>query len=482
LGPNDIRISDTNGIGDANYDAERPAIAYNSLDGEYAVVFRADDVGGGTVNDEYEIYGQLLSATGAEIGGNDLRLSFVHGSGDASYAAEAPDIAHDSVNDRYLAVWSADEATGGLANNEFEIWGQVLDADLAPLFGAAFRISSMGPDNDPVYDASAPALAFNPSRGEYLVVWSGDHNVGGLVNDELEIWAQRVDANGALVGANFRVSSMGGTGSLNYDALAPDVTFNTRDLEYLVVWDGDDDGDGLVDDEREIFAQRVSELGVEVGLDDAQVSDLGDTGALEYDALFPAVAYNRTANEYLAVWVGDDNVGGLVDEEFEVFGQRLAADLDPVGDNDLRLSDAGGTGSAGRVVDTTGDAVAVAFNPALQRYLVSWAGEDDVDGMVDGELEVFAQLLSWDGQELGPNDERISDAGDLGDAAYATRGPALAAHAANGQFLVAWFGEDNVGGLVDNENEIFVQRMDGLAVFIDGFEGGDTANWSSTVP
>jgi DNA-binding response OmpR family regulator len=33
-------------------------------------------------------------------------------------------------------------------------------------------------------------------------------------------------------------------------------------------------------------------------------------------------------NEYLVVWQGDDDTGSLVDNEFEVFGQRLAANGD----------------------------------------------------------------------------------------------------------------------------------------------------------
>jgi hypothetical protein len=53
---------------------------------------------------------------------------------------------------------------------------------------------------------------------------------------------------------------------------------------------------------------------------DLRISDMGGTGDPDYDAFWPAVAYNSTNNECLVVWDGDDNTGGLVDEEFEIFG------------------------------------------------------------------------------------------------------------------------------------------------------------------
>ena len=35
------------------------------------------------------------------------------------------------------------------------------------------------------------------------------------------------------------------------------------------------------------------------------------------------MAYNSTANEYLVVWSGDDYTGPLVNDESEVFAQRV---------------------------------------------------------------------------------------------------------------------------------------------------------------
>jgi hypothetical protein len=479
VGSNDYRISDMGGVGDPAYDALHAAVVYNDIMNEYLVVWEGDDTSGGLVDDEAEIFGQLLSATGGGVLTNDFRISDVGGTGSSASNARNPDVAFNSTYNQYFVVWSADDPVDGVVDNEFEIWGQLVDADGGGLYTNDFRISSNGGSGNAVYDAEDPAVVYNPSRDEYLVVWEGDSNAGGMVDNEYEIWAQRVYSTGYLVGSNLRMSDMGGTGDAYFDAYAPDVVYNSSNFEYLIVWYGDDNAGSLVEDEFEIYGQLVDEDLVGVGANDARVSDMGGTGDLVYDAFHPSVAYNPMRNEYLVVWQGDDNVGGLVDNEFEIFSQRMDADMGGLGGNDFRLSDVGGVGNGAYGVVWGPE---LAYHQTIDRYLVVWAGEDNVGGMIDGEWEVFAQALTSDIQGVGPNDERISDVGGIGELAYAAYEPVVAANSENGQFLVAWNGDDNVGGLVLGENEIFIQRVYLTDIFADGFESGDTAAWSATVP
>jgi len=91
------------------------------------------------------------------------------------------------------------------------------------------------------------------------------------------------------------------------------------------VWRGDDNTAPLVNDEYEVFGQRVdAATGAQIGAD-FRLSDMGPDGDANYDAFDPAVAYNRTNNQYLVVWYGDDDTPPLVDGEYEVFGQRFAS-------------------------------------------------------------------------------------------------------------------------------------------------------------
>ena len=121
---------------------------------------------------------------------------------------------------------------------------------------------------------------------------------------------------------DFRLSDMGPNGDTNYGARYPAVAYNSTDNEYLVVWSGDDNEHGMVDNEYEIFGQRVdAATGAELGTD-RRLSSMGaSSGDDDYDAYQPAATCNSTNRECLVVWVGDDNTGGLVNNEYEIFGQ-----------------------------------------------------------------------------------------------------------------------------------------------------------------
>lgn len=88
-------------------------------------------------------------------------------------------------------VWVADDDTAPLVDGEFEIFGQLLNADGSESGTNDFRISDMGPDGDISFDASSPpAVAYNSAANQYLVVWQGDDDTTPLVNNENEIFGQ----------------------------------------------------------------------------------------------------------------------------------------------------------------------------------------------------------------------------------------------------------------------------------------------------
>jgi hypothetical protein len=308
-----------------------------------------------------------------------------------------------------------------------------------------FRISDMGPDGNTSFGAAAPAVAYNFTNNEYLVVWFGDDTT----DEEYEIFGQRLNAaSGAEVGSNdFRISDMGPDGDPGFQARESAVAYNSTNNEYLVVWWGADTSGS----EFEIFGQRLNAAtGAEVGTNDFRISDMGPNDNSSFLASFPAMAYNSTNNEYLAVWSGDDDTPPLVDNEYEIFGQRLDATGAEVGRNDMRLSDMGG--------DTTFDAdkPAVAYNSTNNEYLVVWRGDDTTDD----ENEIFGQRVNAaTGAEVGQNDFRISDMGPDGDPGFLASNPAVAYNSTNNQYLVVWEGLDGHPPLRDSEYEIYGQRL-----------------------
>jgi hypothetical protein len=462
IGANDFRISDLGPDGNTAFDAFEPAVAYNSANNEYLVVWAGDDDTAPLVDNEVEIFGQRINAaTGAEVGSNDFRISDVNQNGDPLFSTFAPAVVYNSVNNEYLVVWEGHNTLSPLVAGESEIYGQRLNAATGAEVGDNdFRLSDMGPAGNIFFHAFNPAAIYNSTDNEYLVVWQSDDDTAPLVEGETEIFGQRLNAaTGAEVGSDdFRISDMGPDGNIFFHGSRPAVIYNGTDHEYLVVWEGTDDTAPLVEGETEIFGQRLdAATGGEVGSNDFRISDMGPDGNVLFDATDPAVAYNSTDNEYLVVWAGNDDTVPLVVGESEIYGQRLnAATGAEVGSNDFRISDMGPDGNG------TFDAEdpAVAYNSTDNEYLVVWVGDDITTPLVDEEDEIFGQRLNAaTGAEVGDNDFRLSDMGPDGNASFDADEPAVAYNSTNNEYLAVWEGDDDTAPLVDEENEIFGQRF-----------------------
>jgi hypothetical protein len=445
IGPNDFRISHMGPDGDVNYSAFAPAVAYNSVDDEFLVVWTGDD----DTNDEFEIYGQRIDATtGAGIGGA-FRISRMGPDGNTNYFGARCDVAYNPTDNEYLVVWDGDDDTATLVDDDFEIFGQRIDATGAEVGPDDFRISHLGTDGDTASGwASSPAVAYNLTNHEYLVVWYGCDDTAPLVPGEYEIFGQRVGVAGDLVGApSFRISDVGPDGSSQFRAGFPDVAYNSNDNEYLVVWIADDS----IGNENDIYGQRIDGVtGAELGTNDFRISDMGSDGDTNYFGVYPAVAYDPNNNRYLVVWYGDDNVDPLVDQEWEVFGQLLDGFTgEEIGANDFRISDMGSDGDVSRRAYLPD----LAFDSLSGEYLVVWCGDD----AVDNENEVYGQRVTADGAQIGTNDFRISDMGPDGDTGYGVDNVRVAFRVGTNFALIVWDGDDNTPPLVLDEKEVFGQ-------------------------
>ena len=322
----DYRISTMGSDGDG-LGATAPSVVYNATENEFLVAWAGDN----NVTSGNEIYVQRLDNTGSETGTDDIRISTMGTDPSTSFNANAPDVDWNSDDNQYIVVWHADDAT----DNEFEIYGQRLaGSNAAPIGSDDFRISTMGTNGVTSSAAFNPSIAYNPSSANFLVAWNGDPATGGLVDNENEIFGQFLNNLGVETGSNdFRISDMGPDGNANYDAFSPAVTIDPNFDRFLVTWHGDDDTAPLIDNEVEIFGQMISGAGSETGVNDFRVSDAGGSGNTTSNAADAGVAYNELAREFLVVWEADDtDVTGMVDNEFEIFGQLLAElDAEPTG-------------------------------------------------------------------------------------------------------------------------------------------------------
>jgi hypothetical protein len=310
----DFRISTTTDLGKIMGSFVRASshadVAWNSTDNQYLVVW--DAMGQPEEIIRTEVFGQLLNATGVAVGKN-FRISNTNDQG-AEFNAVMPALAYNSKNNQYMVVW-----TGPSKNkSQNEIWAQALSASGAQVGkgNGDFLVSQVSTNIGSDRDSSLPQVAYNSSSNEYLVVFQANA-VQGVDNVQAnEVFGQRIDAATLLEkGPNdFRISNT--PGSFMNRADNPRVAFNSKTLEYMVVWRG-----VRTDSPFEIFGQRVSLEGSEIEAD-FQISSVLAAGK-DRNVNVAAVCSNTTGGEYLAVWEGDALPGAAGKSVNEIFGQRL---------------------------------------------------------------------------------------------------------------------------------------------------------------
>jgi hypothetical protein len=194
-------------------------------------------------------------------------------------------------------------------------------------------------------------------------------------------------ASAGLIGGNFEISG----GNCRF----PDAAHGSAGGRYLVVW--------ADYNETRIHGRWVSSTGAVDGAP-FPISEAG------FGALFPAVAYNAAADEFLVTWDDFGTRGELI------HGQRVRGDGSLAGANFAIGSHQGGIRSA------------AAWSAASNVYLVAY-------WVPGAQAEIYARRVSAAGSLLGVNLNVSADAIFSG---Y----PAIAWGAAGDQFLVSWDNED----------------------------------------
>jgi hypothetical protein len=259
-------------------DQLHPAVAYNSTDDEYLVVwedslchswpYTVDDIYGWRVDSEGNLIGDVIPISIATDCESDESVQ------------QSPAVAYNSQDNQYLVVWEDDR------NGNWDIYGQVISTT-GMLFGGNFPIIEIQGNQQ------SPDLAYNSQNNLYLVVWQ-DNRYGNW-----DIYGRRVLPTGRLHG-DFRISFSAGSEQI------PAMAYNSQDNEYLVVWQDMRNGD------EDIYGQRV-------GSDDSLLDDECPISTVANDQEFPDVTYNSQNNEYLAVWQDERNG----EDNDDIYGQRV---------------------------------------------------------------------------------------------------------------------------------------------------------------
>jgi uncharacterized repeat protein (TIGR01451 family) len=293
----------------------------------------------------------------------------------------SPVAAVNTANGQYLAVWFDVSANPVLTSNSYSrVFARRLDASGNPL-GAAFVVTRRVL-LDPTLGGGRPAVAYNSSRNEFLVVY--DRQYEGAT--EPGIYAQRISAQGAAVGGEITVAT-------DTSLQLPRIAYDSISDRYFVVFGGP----------RGIVGTFLTGLGTPVGL--AALFGPADASA-------PALAFNPASERFLLAYsVGS---GDALDV--------LALVLNRLGSLTART-----------VVSTAQGnqyTPAIAVNAAANQFLVVWT--DGRDPAVTPAA--YGQLLDGNGALVGEN-LKLAERASFPAAAYSQ---------STSKYLLAWQMNDSL--------------------------------------
>jgi hypothetical protein len=355
---------------------ENPDVAHNAVDDNFLVVWQDSR------ENEWDLYGQIVLTTGIPLNDNFIVRNEAH-------SLVEPAVAHSTVSNTYMVVWADEDegdieaqrltAAGALtgsalnvevitstqpaiaynaAANQYlvvyareasplvnDIYGRLVGADGA-FAGAAFAISNE------VHNQANPAVAYDATSGEYLVVWYDDRDLAGT---GWNIYGQRVAANGTLSGGVISISTAAG------DQYDPVVDWSGAADEYLVGWR---DGRDFATTGYDIYAQRVSASGTPAGANVGVVTVAGNQTA-------PHINYLTSVARYNVLWSDDRNAGS-----WDIYAQSVN------GDGTLYGREVAYFVFSGEQRRPAGD-----FSPQSDRGLVTWQ-----DGRNDTTYKIYGRI------------------------------------------------------------------------------------------
>lgn len=230
------------------------------------------------------------------------------------------------------------------------------------------------------------------SAGNFVICWWDSRN------GHADIWAQRFDASGNPLGANFLVNDDIGRNHNSVPKIAMDEAGN-----FVICWYDDRDGD------YNIYAQRYDAAGNPLGTNFRVDDDPGTNS--QY---WPAVAMDQVGN-FEICW--HDNRDG----DYNIYAQRYDATGNPLGTN-FRVDDDPGTQIQNRpetAMDEAGN------------FVICWYDRRN------GNYDIYAQMYDAAGTPLGAN-FMVND--DLGTAAQYS--PSVAMDV-SGNFVITWYDRRN---------------------------------------
>ncbi|MEM7703910.1 MAG: hypothetical protein AAF358_00065 [Pseudomonadota bacterium] len=445
FGANDFRITTFGPDGTNAFGAIRPEIAYNSNADEYLVIFIANTDEGPTAPSEVELWGQRVGPDGSLLGGPTL-LTDVGGIGAVGATPNFYRVIYVPSRNGYFVSYSAADPDFG--DTTFRVYGLFLTAAGAP-DGAAFQPTSGGTTVTNQRGEFSPDIVYNPVDDNILLAWERSTDAaeaaifarllsasdGSPESAEIQVDSVNVFSVDVAVAHNaadneFLVHWRRGFGQSTMfqildDAAQPQlmadrelaspgyfsgkssVAFDTDAQQYLVVWVNSDPALGMVEGAYEIFGRRVTAGGDLLGTDKFRISQSDGLDTLAFGANVdcnnnnpclgtarPGLDYSTFEDAFLVSWSStllqtDSNQAQT--NQLDNLVRRIASGQDPdPASPQVQISNAGGQDLGFFAIH------AVVAAGAGGRYLATWWGDDNRNGVSQSETEVWGQVLLAD--------------------------------------------------------------------------------------
>jgi len=211
----------------------------------------------------------------------------------------APAVAYNSLHDEYLVVW-----TNVWPSGTADIYARRVSrtGELLSWFCVATGLAPGGDGKS----RSDPAVAYNATNDQYLVVWA--YEASSMV---YEIWGKIIPWNAPGTNPEFKIMSL-----TDRSFWAPQVAWNSNRNEYLVVWNALDTTTGFPPGTyNKIGGYRVSASGTVYNSGPPIIID-----SVDYPQQAD-LAYNPATDEYLVVWVRYYTATG-----YDIYGARVSGE------------------------------------------------------------------------------------------------------------------------------------------------------------
>jgi hypothetical protein len=331
-------------------------IAYNSKNNEYFVVYEGEYF----VNNEVQVAGQRIDKDGNKIGGANSEVQIT--SSTSPWEVD-PAVAYNTRNNEYLVVYRKQDS-------QSRVHGKFVNGDGTLSSIPEFPISPARANSS--IDAGSPDIVYNGLEDEYLLIWREDFPTDG---DE-EIFVQRLQPNGTLIGSPVQASNLGVTGT-DIETL-PKVSLDPVNNRYLVLW-RENDGSMTATQQNEVFGQFLNADATLLGFTFQATNFVPGGGGAADDATVSkfGVDFNFADQEFILVSDPDGVPSGSVDSEQDIYLQTIAYGTPPIISSPVRITQVGTPDGNSR---TDGSRPSVAYNPSLAQAFIS------------AEADVFQQV------------------------------------------------------------------------------------------